>query len=177
MNWDALGAVGEIAGAIGVIVTLVYLSIQLRQNTRASKITAIQNSMENSARLSEMLSSDDDLADVFWRGLADPDSLDMRQKRKFIGVINVFMRRESVAYYLHKEGTMPDHLWESRVAAFTGPLNQPGFELYMVMAASTLPADFREFVEELMRGESTMPNEMRAFMSADPDTDMVGPHN
>lgn len=35
MNWDALSAIGELLGAAGVIVTLIYLSMQVRQNTRA----------------------------------------------------------------------------------------------------------------------------------------------
>ena len=34
MNWEALGAIGEVLGAVGVIVTLVYLALQVRQNTR-----------------------------------------------------------------------------------------------------------------------------------------------
>ena len=34
MNWEAIGAVGETVGGIGVIVTLIYLAIQVRQNTR-----------------------------------------------------------------------------------------------------------------------------------------------
>ena len=35
MNWEAIGAFAEAVGAIAVLVTLVYLSIQLRQNTKA----------------------------------------------------------------------------------------------------------------------------------------------
>ena len=35
MNWDALGAIGEILGALGVMATLAYLAVQVRQNTRA----------------------------------------------------------------------------------------------------------------------------------------------
>lgn len=34
MNWEAIGAVGEILGALAVVVTLVYLSVQIRQNSR-----------------------------------------------------------------------------------------------------------------------------------------------
>ena len=33
--WEAIGAIGELLGAIGVILTLVYLAVQIRQNTRA----------------------------------------------------------------------------------------------------------------------------------------------
>ena len=35
MNWEAIGAVGEIVGALAVLVTLVYLAMQIRQNTKA----------------------------------------------------------------------------------------------------------------------------------------------
>ena len=40
MNWDAIGASAELAGALGVILTLIYLSSQLRQNTKALRSTA-----------------------------------------------------------------------------------------------------------------------------------------
>jgi len=37
MNWDAIGAVGEIIGAIAVVATLGYLAIQIRQNTSTTR--------------------------------------------------------------------------------------------------------------------------------------------
>lgn len=37
MNWEAVGAIGEVTGAILILVTLVYLSIQIRQNTIQQK--------------------------------------------------------------------------------------------------------------------------------------------
>lgn len=169
MNWDALGAIAELAGATGVIITLVYLSIQLRQNTSASKMTAIQNSMENSARFSELLTMNQDVSELFWQGLANPDALNVRQKRTFVGILNTFVRRELVAFYLHEQGAMPNDLWESRVASFTGPLNQPGFKLYLATAGTTLPADFRRYIESLMKHESTLSDEMKALIS-NPDT-------
>ena len=33
MNWEAMGAIGEISGAIAVFATLVYLSIQIKQSS------------------------------------------------------------------------------------------------------------------------------------------------
>ena len=35
MNWEALGAIGEIVGAIAVIATLGYLAVQIRHNSRS----------------------------------------------------------------------------------------------------------------------------------------------
>jgi hypothetical protein len=50
MNWDAIGATGEWAGAIAVVATLVYLSMQVRQNTKSmgeSRELAIAQNYEN----------------------------------------------------------------------------------------------------------------------------------
>jgi len=36
LNWEAIGAIGEIAGAVGVIATLIFLGVQIRQNSKAT---------------------------------------------------------------------------------------------------------------------------------------------
>ena len=38
MNWEAIGAIGEILGALGVVITLAYLATQIQQNTLTSKV-------------------------------------------------------------------------------------------------------------------------------------------
>jgi hypothetical protein len=161
MNWEALGALGEIAGAMAVIVTLIYLSVQIRQNTKASRIAAVQAASENSSRFSELIAADPVLGEVFWRGLVDPGGLDPGQERQFLSVLNVFIRREAVSYYLHKEGIMPDELWAGRVASLKGTVNQPGMQLYLRAVGDTLPADFRAFLLQAVSQPSTLSEEAR----------------
>ncbi len=165
MNWDAVGAIAEIAGAFGVILTLIYLAIQLRHNTKASQITAVQNSVENSARFSELVAENEDLGRAFWVGLFNPEELSASEMRSFISIVNVFMRRESVAFYLHQEGTMPEELWTARVATITGMLNQPGLKVYLGAVGESLPSDFRAFIEEATEKESTMTEEAKKLVT------------
>ena len=42
MNWQAIGAIGEILGAAGVIATLTYLAVQIRQNTKMARAATRQ---------------------------------------------------------------------------------------------------------------------------------------
>ena len=35
MNWEALGAIAELLGAVAVFFTLAYLALQVRQNANA----------------------------------------------------------------------------------------------------------------------------------------------
>ena len=43
MNWDAIGAVAELGGAIAVVATLLYLSRQLRENTKSVKLQSLDS--------------------------------------------------------------------------------------------------------------------------------------
>ena len=54
MNWDAIGAIGEVVGALAVFITLGYLAVQIRQNTKAVRATAL----EQRGRIYFLLESD-----------------------------------------------------------------------------------------------------------------------
>ena len=42
MNWDAIGAIGEIIGAVAVVATLFYLAVQVRETRKDAKLSAAQ---------------------------------------------------------------------------------------------------------------------------------------
>ncbi len=58
MNWEAIGAVAEAAGSLAVVVTLVYLSLQIRQNSKVIALNetafALQNVRERMGSLREL---------------------------------------------------------------------------------------------------------------------------
>ena len=41
MDWEAVGVFAEVVGATGVIITLIYLAVQIRQNTNQLRGEAI----------------------------------------------------------------------------------------------------------------------------------------
>lgn len=50
MNWDAISAIAEIIGAAAVVVTLAYLAVQVRQNTRMNASAIRQSFYDYTAR-------------------------------------------------------------------------------------------------------------------------------
>jgi len=73
MNWDAVGAVGEIVGALAVFLTLAYLAIQIRQNTRAVQSSAIDSSINRISAMRQSLSENTELATLYLKGGKDPE--------------------------------------------------------------------------------------------------------
>jgi hypothetical protein len=61
MNWDAVGAIAELTGAIGVIASLLYLAGQVRSSNRASLINA---KLENTRLLDNYVNKEIDSLDT-----------------------------------------------------------------------------------------------------------------
>jgi len=82
MNWEALAAISELVGAAGVIASLIYLSIQIRHNSRqvdeqtralnAASLEAIETAF---SRWRQPIASSEQAASVWRRCLEDFESL------------------------------------------------------------------------------------------------------
>ena len=56
MNWDAISAIAELLGALAVIVTLIYLAVQLRQQNTVTKAQIEQQRADSVIQLAAVLS-------------------------------------------------------------------------------------------------------------------------
>ena len=43
MNWEAVGAVSELVGAVAVLISLLYLANQIRMSTAATRVQTVQH--------------------------------------------------------------------------------------------------------------------------------------
>ena len=83
MNWEAIGAIGEVVGSIAVIVTLIYLATQIRQNTRSVQSAAIDTTANVSIATRQSIYTSAELSNIWNRGMADPKSLDDDERLRF----------------------------------------------------------------------------------------------
>ena len=75
MNWEMIGAIAESVGALGVIASLVYLAIQIRDGTRATRRTNAHDVNESFRAWWAQLSESEETASIRQRGLTDPRDL------------------------------------------------------------------------------------------------------
>lgn len=71
MNWDAMGAIAELIGAIAVLGTLIYLTIQIRQNTKAIVLESSRGNLDQGVSWMNNLIQDPSLAELYLNGLQD----------------------------------------------------------------------------------------------------------
>ncbi len=76
MTLDQATNLAEIVASIATLITLIYLAVQVRANTRVSTAEGRRNAMTQTFDIAHLISDSGEVASIFRRGLADPQSLD-----------------------------------------------------------------------------------------------------
>ena len=126
MNWDAISAVAELLGAIGVIVSLVYLAVQIRRNTRTQKRTNLGDIATELATTVRCTATDPELASLLLRGYADLDSLDPIERYRFDTFLYAFIANFERALFDAREGDYPEEMLVPMRATIAGSLGSDG---------------------------------------------------
>ena len=99
MNWEAISAVAESLGTLAVIASLIYVAIQIRQNTRGTRIETFESAGRGVQEHHRTLIADPDLLRVFIAGHASYSDLDLKERIQFHG----YMLNWLLEYQLFKQ--------------------------------------------------------------------------
>ena len=126
MNWEALSAIAGILGAIGVIITLIYLSVQVKQNNKQLRGEATASVYEYSRTLTEMLSANPELYKIALRGNEDLNALTEWEKQRF----TLWCLHETwmweMCYKLYKQGAINKTLYHGKAKYWLQLHSSPG---------------------------------------------------
>ena len=132
MNWDAIGAIGEIIGAVAVVISIVYLAAQIRSNTRTMRANAGFEATHSWASSNEDFSkSTDDELRLFIRTFSTnetwDDFSDIERARITLRFRALFQKLEG-QYYLFRYDTLDEAIWKGRAMFAAGLLQKPFFQ-------------------------------------------------
>ena len=113
MNWEALGAIGEIVGAIGVIATLAYLAIQIRQNTRMGASELRQSFYDYTTR--QMLHGTDSaqLSALLAKAGMTNESLSPGERMQILRMYQAVFVGYQGAYFQYRQDALPEDDWKT----------------------------------------------------------------
>jgi hypothetical protein len=148
--WDAVGAGAELLGAIATVATLVYLAIQIRQNTKMGQVATATTRSEQRFQQSAFIAQSSEINRLFWTGLHDPESLNVDEYRYFESIFATYLFGFEAAFGLHKENALSESEWTSQMASITWLLSLPGFRRYWSTWADNYPSDYSTFIASMM---------------------------
>jgi hypothetical protein len=112
MNWDALGAVGELLGAVLVGTTLIYLAFQLRQNTKALTSSTFQAVSSNMALTMEFFAGDPTISALLLQAQDGLGELTAEERVRLGFVMTMAVRRIETVFVQRSLGFIDARLTE-----------------------------------------------------------------
>jgi hypothetical protein len=169
MNWEALGAVGEIVGGIAVVVTLGYLAVQIRQNTRSTRASMFQSLVEQILNFNTTFTQDAELGQVYFAGLEDLDGLSEADRtRMAFALFSQFQIFQSM-FYQHRLFTIEPDYWESWRELILMYYSLPGVQRWWQIRQNVFSKAFRDFLESEQRNSGVLsPRETVQRLAAGP---------
>lgn len=158
MNWNAIGAVAELLGAAAVVVTLVYLSRQIRDQNRAIETSTRDSAFHQLQEWNYQLMADPRLSVVFQRGALSADWGDLSEddRARFIHVMYSFYKLFENIYLHSLAGSIEADVWEQNKAVFVAYASQPGCQRYLAHRRATFDPRFLAFIDAM--GEPSIPS-------------------
>ena len=144
-----LGNFGEFFGAIGVIVTLLYLSVQIRQNTRATLAESRYSAGQINMGLMASIVNDGEFADIWRRGLAGLDSLSPEDRWRWNHNAYATFDTSEIAFSQWRRKMLSDGDWAKYQVSLANYLTSPGMREYWKETRNAFNPEFQELVDNL----------------------------
>ena len=121
----------EIISAIAVVITVIYLTMQIKDNTKALKNQGHFNALTLTQSPVTMTVNNKDLAAIVYKGYTTPDSLNPVERLRFYDHVFLSFNGWEYLYYAHQTESIPISLWLG-ADAYYGDLidNKPGIHLF-----------------------------------------------
>lgn len=155
MNWEAVGAIGELVSAIGVIGTLIYLAVQIRNSTMESRLIANADISRDYNSLLQHISDDKELSKLWVSALEDFDSLSVDEKARAIMLNGNMTRILENAYQQFKSGRMTAEAWVGYEKLLKMGVSASVFPHYWKLRKDLHNQSFQVLIQRLMENPDT----------------------
>ena len=146
MNWEAIAAISQLVGTIGVIITLAFLAVQVRGNTSVANAQARHSISEFVLRIAIFRAEH---ADRFAKLDSGTELTDGDRQFRYWAHVQFLLHAETY-FHQHTLGLMPDAHWQPYARYWAKYLESPGFKEVWEDIGPGFSEDFARWVDSLL---------------------------
>jgi hypothetical protein len=158
-----MGGLTEVVGAIAVVISLVYLAIQTRDNTRVMRARASWDAQQSFVEVNEILGDGGFVSELMYKSLIEPDQLSDKEKYLVQRFYRGWFQRMEAQFALYRSGILDEQVWNLRrgyaKAIFNNPIAKECWEAEKSNSMFT-----KEFILSI---DSAVARDMPRFLGAE----------
>jgi hypothetical protein len=148
MTLQDLGDLGDFVGGMLLVVSLLYLAFQVRQNTVAQRVAAVQQSVRAANDLAEVFAVHPEVLHLVLRGRDDFEGLEAEEQARLTQILAIALRNFALNRELADKGLIPAGICEAYEANLRPFLDSPSGRLWWQRnAASLFDTEFRRHLD------------------------------
>jgi hypothetical protein len=157
LSWQDIGSLGELIGAIAVVISLVYLAYQIRQNTsqidqntKAVRAAAIDSSISHAMAVRQAVFENVDLPRIFLTGSADPEALSEEELLRYRLLLHNVLWSIWNIFSQSRYAELSSETWDAQIPLMRRILSTKGGQWFWSNYAHEFEASFQETVSEVL---------------------------
>jgi hypothetical protein len=145
---DALGNIGDFLGGIGVVITLIYLATQIRQNTKSSRTESYQAAVAAISHWTRHVGTNPASARIVDAGSRDFDALPPEERVQFNLMMAGLVRNLENIHYQFTHGAIDESAWAGWANRTHSILEPAGARAWWRTQEVAYSSEFRRLVNE-----------------------------
>jgi hypothetical protein len=160
MNLTRLSAIAEITSSIAVLVTLVYLTIEIQQNTQVLEANSRQAALENGTAQLQLAVNVPEI----WLSTVNPNLTDS-EKVRLSAFLFAVVERGRTNWRQYRAGAMDEASWLDVQGSLVSEMSTLQGRKWWKYFSPEFEKSFREHIDEQLRGQPirTALPDVRAF--------------
>jgi hypothetical protein len=161
MTIQELGSIGEFVGALAVLLSLVYLAYQIRQNTRSVRASTHHTTAHAAYGIQHLIAESETVARIWLTGAREPQKLTREERARFDAIMRSFFMWYEDTYFQYRNSMIGRDVWEARQESMMGHLRDAGILSWWSKNSHIFTESFVSYVGQLLeeRGRAAQSDE------------------
>jgi hypothetical protein len=142
-----LGSLGEFIAAIATLATLIYLAVQIRQNTLATRAASHHAITDVMNKTNHLVIADAEVARIWVAGKADRSTLDDEERERFDNLLLSYFHVFDTLHYQSRVGAGDNELLLAEEKSFAHLFSLPGVSEWWTENPYAFSPTFRSYME------------------------------
>jgi hypothetical protein len=147
MTLGDLADIGELVSSVAVIISLVYLAMQVRSNTETSRTTTYQAIVSDFGAVNSSVASSPELSGIFSEALERYQDLEPNDQARMSQLFYMTFRCFENIFYQHRKGYLEEELWIGWARLMVTYFRRPGFQAWWRLRRDVFSDKFAKFLE------------------------------
>lgn len=156
MSLSDLASLGSFVNGLAVLISLIYLSLQVRQTKRNQQI-AIRHSRASRIVDLQLALADSGVADAWLHGSGSPQELTQTELSQFVNLCRALFFHFEDSFYQREEGLLNDDAFETVVAGARLSARSPGWRAAWRIARPNFGGRFLDFMDGVVAKSAVEP--------------------